>query len=222
MFASFNTNILISLFPEFMPRSYRNGLEAAAGHPVRLGPKHKSILGGMCVLVKGLVWNSESHLNQPLTIPTKAFLKNNIAHPLVSGMKDLIDILPEEAMHARLACGAWHPSHDSCLKACIVSVVYLVFKLNIKTYLRLNSFSLLSKTYKKKNIEISAFKKWIIDSVRSCSMVSVYMCLIGLATCVFRRVLKQEYLISYGLAGVCGTPAIFILILIVCQIWFLR
>lgn len=210
IYSSFNTNILISLYPELMPRSYRNGLMAAAGHTVRLGPKYVEILAGMRVLVKGLVGNQDPSLKQPLAEPTKTFLKKNLDNPLASGLKDLVKILPDNAQHALLVCGAWHPHQDSCLTASLISVALLVFKINIKSYLMLNFLSLVSRLHKKKSLELAAFRKWILDSLRSCAMVSVYMGTISLATCVFRRGLQREYLLSYALAGVCGTPAIFV------------
>ncbi|KAJ2997003.1 hypothetical protein HDV02_005947 [Globomyces sp. JEL0801] len=216
-------NVTIFVYPKYLAKSYVNSLNFVADHQHRYGKDFNTVLRGISSIVIYLASQPASHpLNWiPVNKSTKSHLSDLLvdskSKDMVQDFRGLLKVLDDNIHHDRLLCAAFHPNETSCELAAI-SEGYLVSKRMFKPYLMLNSLGIRRFNPVSANDEHQGSKdkqsvkslvvKWIIDTIRSVTMITLYFTFIVYSICTLRRVLGRETITSYGLAGAFATPAI--------------
>ncbi|KAJ3316113.1 hypothetical protein HDV04_000323 [Boothiomyces sp. JEL0838] len=132
-------------------------------------------------------------------------LKSNI--DLEKTVEIFKGLVPATANHTRFCCMLHHPQQDNCYISAL-SIAWNISKSMAKTYFLYNLVSTLMSLYKnRKSLSHKAYRL-LIDTLKMCLMISVFVGLFNVSSCTFRRMFKKEHLIFHFLGGLCATPAI--------------
>ncbi|KAJ3304102.1 hypothetical protein HDV03_003088 [Kappamyces sp. JEL0829] len=207
-YASMHTNYCVFLYPHLLPTSYAKSLFFVSGIKARLGKDYMDIMRGYQTLVLGLDAQPAHALNQPLSLvsSTKSFLTPLLNQSprdplLVDRGWDALNLhVLTTSLHPRLGCAVIHPHQSTCLSGALSSFQE-VAAINLKTYLLLNSPSLLLAMYRKPQKYPSHVKKYVMGTAKSLAFVASYISVISYCICLCRTVLPgREKKFSYAMS----------------------
>ncbi|KAJ3320111.1 hypothetical protein HDV06_005676 [Boothiomyces sp. JEL0866] len=194
-------------YPELMEKGYYNTILKLMAVSNRYGPKYEPVVEQVSKATKYFIDNG---VDQCIPIETTSLeyllkLKSNPElDKAVDIFKGLVDPL---AHHSRVCCVLHHPQHDNCYKSAFL-IAWNISKSMAKTYFLYNLVSTLLSLYKnQKNIPHKVYRL-LVDTLKMCLMISVFVGLFNVSSCSLRRIFKREHLIFHFLGGLCATPAI--------------